>query len=175
MANPKPYYTKKLLKTLNNVNGSFDSCVFNIAIVVIKRGTALHPRSSKANQGRPKERKGCPCSDPGNCLWVLFSFLGGYQLSQSPMVSYAFLPHPSSSCEYKRRERAMLNIQHSPWVQPLLVVFMDAIDLLWLLVCVRLGIRVANPHIKECRALWIPKATRRNNNINNNNNNIDNN
>ena len=44
------------------------------------------------------------------------------------MVSYAFLPHPSSSCKYKRRERAMLNIQHSPRVQPLLVVFMDVID-----------------------------------------------
>ena len=78
------------------------------------------------------------------------------------MVSYAFLPQPSSSCEYKRRERAMLNVQHSPCVQPLLVVFMGAIDLLWLQVLVRLGIRVANPHIKECRALGIPEATRPN-------------
>ena len=39
---------------------------------------------------------------------------------------------------------------------------MDAIDLLWLLVLVRLGIKVANPHTNECRALWIPKATRLN-------------
>ena len=98
----------------------------------------------------------------GNCLRVMFSFLGGYQLSQSTMVSYAFLSHPSSSCKYKRRERTMFNILHSPRVQPLLVVFMDAIDLLWLLVPVRLGIRVANPHIKECRALGIPEATRPN-------------
>ena len=30
------------------------------------------------------------------------------------------------------------------------------------LVPVRLGIRVANPHIKECRALGIPEATRPN-------------
>ena len=59
-------------------------------------------------------------------------FHGGYQLSQSTMVSYAFLPHPSSSCKFKRRERAMLNIQHPPRVQPL-----DAIDLLWLLVLVQ--------------------------------------
>ena len=64
-------------------------------------------------------------------------FHGGYQLSQSTMVSYAFLPHPSSSCKCKRRERAMLNIQHSPRVQLLLVIFMDAIDLLWLLVLVQ--------------------------------------
>ena len=35
---------------------------------------------------------------------------------QVAMVSYAFLSHPSSSCKYKRRERAMLNIQHSPRV-----------------------------------------------------------
>ena len=81
--------------------------------------------------------KGCPCLNPGNCLRVIFSFLGGYQLSQSTMVSYAFLPHPSSSCKYKRRERAMLNIQHPPRVQALLVIFMDAIDLLWLLVLVQ--------------------------------------
>ena len=127
-----------------------------------KHDTALHPQSSKANQGRPKERKGGPCSNPGNCLRVMFSFLGGYQLSESTMVSYAFLPHPSSSCKYKRRLGAMLNIQYSPRVQSLLVVFMDAIDLLWLLVPVRLGIRVANPHIKECRALGIPEATRPN-------------
>ena len=100
--------------------------------------------------------------NPGNCLRVMFSFLGGYQLRQSTMVSYAFLPHPSSSCKYKPRERTMLNIQHSPRVQPLLVVFMNATDLLWLLVPVRLGIRVANPHIKECRALGIPEATRPN-------------
>ena len=126
---------------------------------MVKRSTALHPRSSKANQGRPKERKGCPCLNPGNCLRVLFSFLGGYQLSQSTMVSYGFFPHPSSSFKYKRCERAMLNIQHSPRVQPLLVVFMDAIDLLWLLIPVRLGVRVANPHIKEYRALGIPEAT----------------
>ena len=144
MANPKPYYTKTTKKVRKKKQKTFSSCDFNIAIVVIKRGTVLHPRSSKANQGRPKERKGCPCSDSGNCLRVLFSFLGSYQLSQSTMVCYAFLPHLSSSCEYKRRERAMLNIQHSPWVQPLLVVSMDAIDLLWLLVLVRLGIRVAN-------------------------------
>ena len=39
---------------------------------------------------------------------------------------------------------------------------MDAIDLLWLLGPVRLGIRVANPHIKICRALGIPEATRPN-------------
>ena len=78
------------------------------------------------------------------------------------MVSCAFLPHPSSSCKYKRRERTMLNIQHSPRVQPLLVVFVIAIDLLWFLVPVRLGIRVANPHIKECRALGIPEAKRPN-------------
>ena len=89
-----------------------------ITIVVVKRSTALHPRSSKANQGRPKECKGCPCMYPGNCLRVMFSFLGGYQLSQSTMVSYAFLPHPSSSCKYERRERTMLNIQHSPRVKP---------------------------------------------------------
>ena len=76
MVNPKPYCTKATKKTLNNVNGSFGSYDFNIAIVVIKRSTALHPRSSKANQGRPKERKGCPCSEPGNCLRLLFSFLG---------------------------------------------------------------------------------------------------
>ena len=82
----------------------------------------VHPRSSKANQGRPKERKGCLCSNLGNCLRVMFSFLGGYQLSQSTTVSYAFLAHPSSSCKYKRRERTMLNIQYSPRVQPLLVV-----------------------------------------------------
>ena len=31
----------------------------------------------------------------------------------------------------------MLNIQHCPRVQPLLVIFMDAIDLLWLLVLVQ--------------------------------------
>ena len=44
MANPKPYYTKLLKKkkknTLNNSNGSFGSCDFNIAIVVINRGTS---------------------------------------------------------------------------------------------------------------------------------------
>ena len=102
-------------------------------IVVVKRGTALHPWSSKANQGRPEESKGCPCLNPGNCLRVMFSFLGGYELNQSTMVYYVFLPHPSSSCKYKRRERPMLNIQHSPRVQPLLVIFMDAIDPLWLL------------------------------------------
>ena len=56
----------------------------------------------------------------------------------------------------------MLNVQHSPRVQSLLVVFMDAIDLLWLLVPVRLGIRVAKPQIKECRALGIPETTRLN-------------
>ena len=39
---------------------------------------------------------------------------------------------------------------------------MGAIDLLWLLVLVRLGIRVENPHIKECRTLGIPEATRPN-------------
>ena len=39
---------------------------------------------------------------------------------------------------------------------------MDVIDLLRLLVPVRLGIRVTNPHIKECRALGIPEATRPN-------------
>ena len=99
---------------------------------------------------------------PGNCLPVMFSFLGGYQPSQSTMVSYAFLPHPSSSCKHKWRKRTMFNIQHSPRVQPLFVVFMDAIDLLWLLVPVGLGIKVANPHIKECRALGIPEATRPN-------------
>ena len=93
---------------------------------------------------------------------VSFSFLGGYQLSQSTMVSYAFLPHPSTSCKHKRRERAMLKIQHSPRVQPLLVVFMDVIDFLWLLVPVRLGIRVANPHIKEWRALGTLESTRPN-------------
>ena len=113
-------------------------------IVIVKHSMALYPRSSKANQGRPKEDKGCPCSNPGNCLQVMFSFLGGYQLSQSTMVSYAFLPHSSSSCKYKWRERAMLNIQYSPWVQLLLVIFMDTIDLLCLLVSVTLGIRVAN-------------------------------
>ena len=85
-------------------------------IVTVKHGTALHPRSLKANQGRPKESKGCPCSNPGNCLQAMSSFLGGYQLSQSTMVSYTFLPYPSSSCKYKRRERAMFNIQHSPRV-----------------------------------------------------------
>ena len=87
-----------------------------------------------------------------------------WRLSAQP-VDYVILcipSHPSSSCKYKRRERAMLNTQHSPRVQLLLVVFMDAIDLLWLLVPVRLGIRVANPHIKECRALGIPEATRPN-------------
>ena len=40
----------------------------------------------------------------------LISLLGGYQLSQSTIVSYVFLSHPSSSCKYKRRERAMLNM-----------------------------------------------------------------
>lgn len=104
-----------------------------VAIVVVKRSTALHAWSSKANQGWPEERKGCPGLNPGNCLRVMFSFLGCYQLNQSTMVSYAFLSHPSSNCKYKRRERAMLNIQNSPRVQPLLVIFMDAIDLLWLL------------------------------------------
>ena len=118
-------------------------------IVIVKHSMALYPRSSKANQGRPKEGKGCPCSNPGNCLRVMFTLLGGYQLSQSTMVSYAFLPHSSSSCKCKQRERAMLNIQYSPRAKPLLVVFMDAIDLLWFLVPIRLGIRVANPHIKE--------------------------
>ena len=53
----------------------------------------------------------------------------------------------------------MLNIQHSPRVQPLLVIFMDAIDLLWLLLPVRLGIRLANPDIEEWGALGIPEAT----------------
>ena len=73
------------------------------------------------------------------------------------------LPHPSSSCKYKWCERAMPNIQHSPRAPPLLVVFMDGIDLLWLLVpVVRLGIREADPHIKECRALGIPEAVRPN-------------
>ena len=89
----------------------------------------------------------------------MFSFLGGYQLSQPTMVSYAFLPHASSSCKYKLRERAMLNIRHSPRVQPLLFIFMDAIDLLWLLLPVRLGIRLANPDIEEWGALGIPEAT----------------
>ena len=125
------------------------TAIFNVTIVIVKFSMALHPRSSKANQGRPKERKGCSCSNPRNCLRVMFSFLGGYQLSHSTTVSYAFLPHPSSSCKYKLRERAMLNIQYSPRAKPLLVVFMDAIDLLWFLVPVRLGIRVAKPHIKE--------------------------
>ena len=92
----------------------------------------------------------------------MFSFFRDYQLSQSTMVSYAFLPYPSSSCKYKRCERATLDIQHSPWVQSLLAVFMDAIDLLWLLVPVRLGIREANPRIKECRALGIAEGTRPN-------------
>ena len=124
--------------------------------------SALHSRSSKTNQGRRKERKGCPCSNPGTCLRVMFPYLGSYQLSQSTVVSCAFLLHPSSSCKYKRRERAMLNIRHSPRVPSLLVIFMDAIDLLWLLVPARLDIRVANPHIKECRALGIPEATRPN-------------
>ena len=78
------------------------------------------------------------------------------------MVYFAFLPHPSSSCKYKRRERAKLDIQYSPREQSLLVVFMDAIDLLWLLIPVRLDIRVANPHVKECRALGTPDATRPN-------------
>ena len=55
-------------------------------IVIVKHSMALHPRSSKANQGRPKEGKGCPCSNPGNCLRVMFSFLGGYQLSQSYLM-----------------------------------------------------------------------------------------
>ena len=89
----------------------------------------------------------------------MFSFLGGYQLSQSTMVSYTFLPHPSSSCKYKRREQAMLNIRHSPRVQPLLVIFIDAIDLLQLLLPVRPGIRLANSDIEEWRALGIPEAT----------------
>ena len=112
-------------ETLSNVNGSFSNCDFNVTNVIVKHSAALHPRSSKTNQGRPKERKGCPCSNPGNCLRVMFSFLGDYQLSQSTMVSYAFLPHPSSSCKYKRRKRAMLNILYSPRVQPLLVIPMD--------------------------------------------------
>ena len=89
-------------------------------------------------------------------------FLAAISSAQLSMVSYAFLPHPSSSCKYKQREWAMLNIQHSPRVQPLLVVFMDVIDLLWFLVPVRLGIRVTNPHIKECWTLGIPEATRPN-------------
>ena len=47
-------------ETLNNVNGSFSNCDFNITIiVVVKHSTALHLWSSKANQGRPKECKGC--------------------------------------------------------------------------------------------------------------------
>ena len=70
-------------ETLSNVNGSFGNCDFNVTNVIVKHSAALHPRSSKTNQGRPKERKGCPCSNPGNCLRVMFSFLGGYQLSQS--------------------------------------------------------------------------------------------
>jgi len=48
-----------------------------------------------------------------------------------------FFLHPSSSCKYKWSELAILNIQHSPRVQSLLVVFMDVIDLLWLLVPAR--------------------------------------
>ena len=36
---------------------------------------------------------------------------------------------------------------------------MDAIDLLWLLLPVRLGIRLANPDIEEWGALGIPEAT----------------
>ena len=147
MANWNPIY--KVAETLNSVNGSFGNCAFNIGtIVVVKRGAAFHPRSSKANQGRPNKRKGCPCSNPRNCLRVMFFLLGGYQLSQSAMVSHAFLPHPSSSCKYKR-ERAMLNIWHSPRVQSL-VVFMDAIDLLWLLVPVRGDPR---SHAPECPIL----------------------
>ena len=65
----------------------------------------------------------------------------------------------SSSCKYKRREQAMLNIRHSPRVQPLLVIFIDTVDLLWLLLLVRPGIRLANPDIEEWRALAIPEAT----------------
>ena len=50
---------------------------------------------------------------------------------------------------------------------------MDAVDLLYLLVLVRLNIRVAHPHIKECRALGFPEAVRVNvHNSDNNDNNI---
>ena len=81
----------------------------------------------------------------------MISFVGGYQLSQSTVLSYEFLSHLSSRCKYKRHERAMLNIQHSLRVQSLLVVFKDVIDLLWLLVPVRL--EDPRSHAPECPIL----------------------
>jgi len=116
------------------------SCNFNITIIVFQSNAVQ--QSVKANQGWPKKGKGCPCLNPGNCLRVMFSILSGYHLSQSTMVSHAFLPYPSRICKYKRCEQAMLNIQHSSRVWLLLVIFMDAMDLLWLLVPVRLVISV---------------------------------
>ena len=58
MANPKPYYTKATKKTLNNVNGSFGSCDFNIAIVVIKparRFTRDPRRQTRADRRSAKD------------------------------------------------------------------------------------------------------------------------
>ena len=55
MANPKPYYTKLLKKTLNNVNGSFGSCDFNIAIVVVKSDTRDPRRQTRADRRSAKE------------------------------------------------------------------------------------------------------------------------
>ena len=65
-----------------------------------------------------------------------------WRLSAQP-VEYGILCIPSPSLQ-KRRERAMLNIQYSPRVQSLLVVFMDTIDLLWLLVPVRHTVLINN-------------------------------
>lgn len=49
------------------------SCNFNITIIVFQSNAVQ--QSMKANQGWPKDGKGCPCLNAGNCLRVMFSFL----------------------------------------------------------------------------------------------------
>ena len=158
MAKLKPYI-QGCQETINNFNGSFGDCDFQYHNCCSQTQYGASPAILEGKPGPTEGAQRMPLLESRKLFASIV--LLSWRLSAQPVDFdiFAVLLHPS---KYKRRERAMLNIQHCPRVQPLLVVFMDAIDLLWFLVPVRLGIRFANPHIKECRALEIPEATRRN-------------